>query len=177
MHKLCSSQCPIIRYHTTWNLEIWGQLKAAHSDQAMTQWTLQLGISLYVKQNLVVCVLNNVAYYIHNVNLLTTVHSMWDHNSAPIMILLEKRRVPQHPDVARNVDFMSCSCCCCLQDFQFCMCLFTLRTWNVVSCEDLKCFDMYVRVRSTFTCIDSVFFVCILEFQTFMWHGHIARSL
>jgi hypothetical protein len=109
MHKLRYSKCAIIRNHTVWNLEIWGPVKAA-------QWpghdtiTLQLGISLYMKQNLVVYILNDVASYcIHNVSLLT-VHSMWDQNSAPIMILLGERRGPQHPDVARNVDFASCSC-------------------------------------------------------------------
>jgi hypothetical protein len=127
--------------------EIWrsGVHSELHSDQAITHWTLQLGISLYVKQNLVLYVLNDVASYcIHNVNLLT-VHSMWDQNSAPIMIRLAEQRGLQHPDVARNVDFASCSCCCCLQYIHSCMCLFTLWTWTMASGEELKCFDVYVR--------------------------------
>ena len=50
--------------------EIWrsGVSSKLHSDQAMTQRTLLLGISLHVKQNLVVYVLNDMAsYYTHNV--------------------------------------------------------------------------------------------------------------
>jgi len=151
--------------------EIWrsGVRSELHSDQAITQWTLQLVISLYVKQNLVVYVLNDVgSYCIHNVTLLT-VHSMWDQSSAPIMIRLAERRCPQHPDVARNVNFASCSCCCCLQYVHVaavssifmlllspvcscccclqyihsCVCLSTLWTWNVTSCEELKNVLMY----------------------------------